>query len=48
MAQPEVLERLHKAGYDTGTSTPEQLGETLRTELERWVRVVNEAKLRKE
>jgi tripartite-type tricarboxylate transporter receptor subunit TctC len=48
MAQPEVLDRLHKAGYDTGTSTPEQLGETLRTELERWVRVVNEAKLRKE
>jgi tripartite-type tricarboxylate transporter receptor subunit TctC len=48
LAQPDVIERLRKAGYDPGSSTPEALAETLRSDLQRWNRVVADAKIPKE
>jgi tripartite-type tricarboxylate transporter receptor subunit TctC len=48
LAQPEVIERLRNAGYEPGSSTPEALAEALRTDLQKWVRVVADAKIPKE
>jgi tripartite-type tricarboxylate transporter receptor subunit TctC len=43
LAQPELIERLRVAGYETGSSTPEALAALLRTEIEMWRRVVMQA-----
>jgi tripartite-type tricarboxylate transporter receptor subunit TctC len=48
LAQPEVVERLRKAGYEPGSSAPEALAATLRSDLERWIRVVERAKIPRE
>jgi len=48
LAQPDVIERLQKAGYEPGSSTPEALAETLKSDLQRWNRVVADAKIPKE
>lgn len=45
LAQPDLVERLRKAGYEPGSSSPEALAATLRTDLQRWKRVVVEAKI---
>ncbi len=37
---PEVKERLAASGFDVLVSTPEQYGEFVRTEVERWAKVV--------
>jgi tripartite-type tricarboxylate transporter receptor subunit TctC len=43
LALPDVKERLDASGLDVITSTPEQYGEFVRTEFERWARVVQQA-----
>ena len=48
LAQADVIERLRKAGYEPGSSTPEALAEALRTDLQKWVRVVADAKIPKQ
>ena len=37
---PELVERFAQAGVDVTASTPEQLRDTLRSELDRWGRLV--------
>ena len=40
LAVPEVSTRLANAGYDPATTTPEQLGEMIKSELVKWGKVV--------
>ena len=40
LALPDVKERLANGGFEIVTSTPEQYGEFVRTEVERWAKVV--------
>jgi len=48
LSQPELVERLQKAGYELAPITPEAFGLQLRADLERWRRVVVEAKIPRE
>jgi tripartite-type tricarboxylate transporter receptor subunit TctC len=48
LAQPELIERLRKAGYEPGSSTPEELAALIKSDSERWRRVVSDAKIPKE
>jgi tripartite-type tricarboxylate transporter receptor subunit TctC len=48
LAQPDLIDRLRKAGYEPGSSTPEALAAQLKTDLAKWIRVVNDAKIPKE
>jgi tripartite-type tricarboxylate transporter receptor subunit TctC len=48
LAQPDLIERLQKAGYELTPMTPEAFGAQLRADLERWRRVVVEAKIPRE
>ena len=48
LAQPDVIERLKKAGYEPGSSTPEGLAALLKSELVRWNRMATDAKLPKQ
>jgi tripartite-type tricarboxylate transporter receptor subunit TctC len=48
MAQPDLIERLKKAGYEPGTSTPEALGALVKSDLEKWRQVVIDAKIPRE
>ena len=48
LAQPDLVERLQKAGYEVGSSSPEALGALLKSELAKWTRVVAEAKIPRE
>ena len=48
VAQPEVAERLKKAGYEPGTSTPEALGLLVRSEIARWNKMATDAKIPKQ
>ncbi len=45
LAQADLVERLKKAGYEVGSSSPEALGTLLKGELGKWTRVVNDAKI---
>ena len=45
LADKEVVKRMEDHGADVETSTPEQLGALLKTELVKWKRVVQSAKL---
>jgi len=42
---PDTREKIEKAGVDTLSSTPEQFGEFIKAETERWAKVVKEAKI---
>jgi tripartite-type tricarboxylate transporter receptor subunit TctC len=42
---PEVADTLQKQGLIPTGGTPEQLGEITRTDLERWAKVVQDAKI---
>ncbi len=48
LAQPDLVERLRKAGYEVASSSPEALGTLLKGELAKWTRVVNDAKIPRE
>ncbi len=48
LAQPDLIDRLQKAGYELSPATPEAFGMQLRADLDRWRRVVNDAKIPKE
>ena len=45
LAMPEVRDQLAAQGLSIQTSTPEQLGALLRTDLARWRKVISEAKI---
>lgn len=45
LAQPDLTERLKKAGYEPSVATPEAFAAQLRADLERWRRVVRDAKI---
>lgn len=45
MAQPDVIERLRKTGYEPGASTPEALAALVRSEVARWNRMATAAKI---
>lgn len=48
LAQSDLIERLEKAGYLTGSSTPEALAAQLESDTRKWHRVVTEAKIPKQ
>ena len=48
LAQPDVIDRLKKAGYEPGSSTPEGLAALVKSELVRWNRMATDAKLQKQ
>ena len=48
LAQPDLVERLRKAGYEPASSTPEALGTLVRNDLEKWRRVVADARIPRE
>ena len=45
LAQPELIDRLKKSGYEPATPAPAALAEQVRADLERWRRVVRDAKI---
>ncbi len=48
LAQPDLVERLQKAGYELAPLTPDQFTALLRLDMERWRRVVTDAKIPRE
>ena len=48
LAQADIIERLRKAGYEPGSSTSEALAATLKADLQKWNRVVADAKIPKQ
>jgi tripartite-type tricarboxylate transporter receptor subunit TctC len=46
VAQPEVRERLTVLGFNPVANTPEQYGERIKVEIDKWGKVVRDAKLR--
>jgi tripartite-type tricarboxylate transporter receptor subunit TctC len=48
LAQADVIERLKKAGYEPGSSTPEGLAALVKSELVRWNKMATDAKLQKQ
>jgi tripartite-type tricarboxylate transporter receptor subunit TctC len=45
LAQNDLVERLRGVGYELGGSTPEALGQRVRSDMERWRRVIVGAKI---
>ncbi|MBK8741903.1 MAG: tripartite tricarboxylate transporter substrate binding protein [Betaproteobacteria bacterium] len=45
---PEVQQKLQGQGYDVDTSTPEQFASLIRTEVDKWKKVVKEANVKAE
>jgi tripartite-type tricarboxylate transporter receptor subunit TctC len=43
--QPAVRERLRHAGLEPRTGTPEQLAATIRTETDRWAKIIKAARV---
>jgi len=48
LAQPDVIDRLKKAGYEVGSSTPEALAALLKSEIARWNKMATDAKVPKQ
>ena len=48
LAQPDLVDRLQKGGYEMAPLSPEAFGAQLRSDLARWQRVVTDAKIPKE
>ncbi len=48
LAQPDLIERLQKTGYEMAPLSPDAFGAQLRADLARWQRVVADAKIPKE
>jgi tripartite-type tricarboxylate transporter receptor subunit TctC len=48
LAQPDVIDRLKKAGYEVGSGTPEALGALVKSELARWHKMATDAKIPKQ
>jgi len=48
LAQPDLIERLQKAGYEMAPLPPDGFSTLLRADMERWRRVVNDAKIPRE
>jgi tripartite-type tricarboxylate transporter receptor subunit TctC len=46
VAQPEVKEKLATLGFTPIANTPAEFGARIKTEMERWGKVVRDAKLR--
>jgi tripartite-type tricarboxylate transporter receptor subunit TctC len=46
VAQPDVKERLTTLGFNPVANTPEQYGERIKVEIDKWGKVVRDAKLR--
>jgi tripartite-type tricarboxylate transporter receptor subunit TctC len=48
LAQPEIVERLRRSGYEPGSSSPEALAAQLKADVAKWNRVVADAKIPRE
>ena len=48
VVQPDVRERITKLGFKAVANTPDQFGERIRLEMDKWGKVVRDAKLRVE
>jgi tripartite-type tricarboxylate transporter receptor subunit TctC len=48
LASPDVVERLKAVGFDVTPGSPEQMAETIRTDMEKWGRVVKAAGIKPE
>lgn len=45
LRKPEIVERLVSLGLEASPSTPQQLGDTIKTDLARWKEVIRDAKI---
>jgi len=45
LSEPEIIQRVEAHGADVETSTPEQLKALVQAEVEKWKRVVQQARL---
>ena len=48
LRDPELLNKLRNAGYDVEPSIGDDFGAELRTDIDRWVRVIRDAKIPRE
>jgi tripartite-type tricarboxylate transporter receptor subunit TctC len=48
LRDPELLNKLRNAGYDVEPSIGDDFGAELRADIDRWVRVIREAKIQRE
>ena len=48
LQQPDIQSRLNGLGFVTAPSSPEQLAERIRTDIARYIRVANDARIPKE
>jgi len=48
VAQPDVKEKLATLGFRPVANTPEEFGARIKSEIEKWGKVVRDAKLRVE
>jgi tripartite-type tricarboxylate transporter receptor subunit TctC len=42
LAEPEVKAAIEKGGYESVSSTPEQLGAMVRRDIDRWGRIIKD------
>jgi tripartite-type tricarboxylate transporter receptor subunit TctC len=45
LATPEMKDQLYKVGVNAGSSTPEELGKLLKADVQRWAKVIKDAKI---
>lgn len=48
LRDPELVTKLNKAGYDVNPVSPEQFGAEIKRDMERWARVVEQARIERE
>jgi tripartite-type tricarboxylate transporter receptor subunit TctC len=45
LSTAEMRDQLYKVGVNAGSSTPEQLGKLLKADVQRWAKIIKDAKI---